>query len=123
MAYMTPRKRALGLGAAGGGTEHHWRVYVTSVVLILLVPLFVFTFGSVLGGTYEEVVVALSHPFRALVIGLALIVGLYHFRLGSQAMIEDYTGGTLRKALIIAMIALTYAVLAVALFAVARLAL
>lgn len=123
MAYLTPRKRVEGLGVARSGTKHHWRVYVTSVLLCVLVPLFIFTFGSILGGTHAEVVIALSHPFPALVIGLSLLVGLVHFRLGSQAMIEDYTGGITRHALIIAMIALTYLVLAVALFAVARIAL
>ncbi len=49
MAYVTDRKRAAGLGAAKTGTLHHWRMMVSSVALIVLIPLFVFTFGTAVG--------------------------------------------------------------------------
>jgi len=56
MAFLTDRKRAVGLGAAKTGTEHLWAMTVSSVALLILVPLFVFTFGAVLGSDYETVV-------------------------------------------------------------------
>ena len=59
----------------------------------------------------------------ALVIGLTLLVGLVHFRHGVQVVLEDYAHGTPRRLMIIAAICVTYAILAVGLFAVARLAL
>jgi succinate dehydrogenase / fumarate reductase membrane anchor subunit len=120
--FVTARKRAEALGASGGGTDHFWLMIVNSIALVVLVPLFVFTFGSILGRPYEEVVVALSRPFPALVIGLTLLVGLYHFRQGAQVVLEDYAHGLPRKLMVIAMVVATYAVLAVGLFAVARLA-
>jgi succinate dehydrogenase / fumarate reductase membrane anchor subunit len=123
MRFLTPHKRAYGLGAAHRGTEHHWRTYVSSVALLILVPLFVFTFGSILGRPYEEAVAALSRPFPAIVIGLSLAVGLVHFRQGQQVMWEDYSGGLTRKLLIIGTVLVSYVLLAVGLFAVARLAL
>ncbi len=64
MRYLTSRKRAEGLGSAHGGTEHFWHMQVSSVALAVLVPLFVFTFGSILGGTYDEVVAYFARPFR-----------------------------------------------------------
>ncbi len=123
MAYMTDRKRATGLGSAHQGTEHHWRMTVSSVALLVLIPLFVFTFGSALGRPYEEVSLYYSRPFPAIVAALTLIVGFLHFRGGVQTMIEDYADGLTRKVLIVAMICVSYAAAATGLFALARLAL
>ena len=122
-SYTTARKRAENLGSSGAGTEHHWNNIVTSIALVVLVPLFVFTLGPILGRPYDEVIVALAHPFVALVIGLTLLVGLVHFRHGVQVVLEDYAHGTPRRVMIIAAICVTYAILAVGLFAVARIAL
>ena len=75
MAYLTDRKRAMGLGSAKSGTAHFWAMKVSSVALLILIPLFVFTFGSALGGTYEEIIAYYSRPFPAIVAALTLIVG------------------------------------------------
>ena len=123
MAYMTDRKRAAGLGSAHHGTDHHIRMSISSVALLILVPLFVFTFGSALGRPYEEVALYYSRPFPAIVAALTLVVGFVHFRGGVQTMIEDYVGGLTRRIAIVAMICVSYAAAATGLFAVARLAL
>ncbi|MBM9594819.1 succinate dehydrogenase, hydrophobic membrane anchor protein [Roseitranquillus sediminis] len=123
MAFITDRKRARGTGATGHGTDHHWNMTVTSVALVILVPLFVFTFGSALGRPWQEVVVYYGRPFPAIVAALTLIVGMVHFRGGVQIMIEDYSDGLTRKALVMAMICISYGAAAVGLFALASLAL
>ncbi|MCB2133885.1 MAG: succinate dehydrogenase, hydrophobic membrane anchor protein, partial [Rhodobacteraceae bacterium] len=91
--------------------------------LAILVPLFIFTFGCILGAPYEEVVAYYGRPFPAIVAGLTLIVGLTHFRNGAQVMIEDYAHGLARKALIVGTVCLSYALMATGLFALIRLAL
>lgn len=123
MRYLTDRKRAAGLGSAKTGTEHHWQMTMSSAALVILVPLFVFTFGSILGAPHEEVVAYYARPFPAVVAALTLLVGLVHFRMGAQVAIEDYTGGLTRKLMIIGVACLCYAMLAVGLFALVRLAL
>lgn len=123
MPILTDRKRAAGLGSAHSGTHHHWNMIISSVALCGLVPLFIFTFGSALGGTYEEVIAYYQRPFPAIVGILTLLVGMIHFRHGVQTLIEDYVGGTLRKALILAMISLSYTAATVGIFAIARIAL
>ena len=123
MAYMTARKRANGLGSAKAGTAHFWSMTQSSVALIVLVPLFVFTFGSALGSSYEEVVAYYQRPFPAIVAVLTLAVGMHHFRGGVQVVIEDYTDGLTRKVIFIAMTCVSYALMAAGLFAVVRLAL
>ncbi len=123
MAYLTDRKRAEGMGSAKSGTEHHWNMTVSSAALVILVPLFIFTFGRILGSSHAEVLAYFARPFPAIVAGLTIIVGFLHFKGGVQVLIEDYVHGTLRKPLIIAMICLSYAAAGTGLFAIARIAL
>ncbi|MGL4280876.1 MAG: succinate dehydrogenase, hydrophobic membrane anchor protein [Albidovulum sp.] len=123
MRYLTDRKRATGLGSAKTGTEHFWHMQISAVALAILVPLFIFTFGRILGAPYEEVVAYYGRPFPAIVAGLTLVAGMTHFKNGAQVMIEDYAHGFTRKALIIGTICLSYAVMATGLFALIRLAL
>ena len=123
MAFLTDRKRAIGMGSAKTGTEHHWQMMITSVALIVLIPLFVFTFGWILGSPYEEVIAYYQRPFPAVVAILTMLVGWIHFRLGVQTLIEDYVHGLARKIAIIAMICVSYAAAAFAIFAIVRIAL
>jgi succinate dehydrogenase / fumarate reductase membrane anchor subunit len=123
MGFMTDRKRAAGLGAAKSGTDHHWMMMVTSVALVGLVPLFVFTFGRALGMGFEAAQAYYARPFPAIVGILTLLVGFYHFKGGVQTLIEDYVHGLTGKALIIGMTCLSYAAAAVGVFAIVRIAL
>ena len=123
MAFLTDRKRAAGLGSAKSGTEHHWQMMVTAVALLILIPCFIFTFGTALGRSYEDVLAYYAQPFPSLVAALTFVVGFFHFRKGVQTLIEDYVHGLARKVLIIAMICLSYAAAAAGVFAVIRLAL
>jgi len=123
MAFLTARKRAEGLGSAKTGTQQHWQMTVTSVMLTGLVPLFMLTFGRALGLSYDAAAAYYARPFPAIVAGLTLLVGMVHFRGGVQMLIEDYVHGFARKTTLIGMICLAYTIAAVGLFAVARLAL
>ncbi len=123
MEFLTNRKRAVGLGSAKEGTGHHWRMIVTSVGLLILVPLFVFTVGPMLGQPHQTVLNYFSQPFPAIVTALTFLVGFMHFKSGAQVLIEDYTGGLTRKVLILAVICLSYGAAATGLFAIARIAL
>lgn len=123
MAFLTDRKRVMGLGSAKQGTEHHWSMTISSVALLILVPLFIFTFGPMLGQDHAAVTAYFARPFPALVAGLTILVGFMHFKGGVQTLLEDYTDGLTRKMSIIAMICLSYAAAATGIFAIARIAL
>jgi succinate dehydrogenase / fumarate reductase membrane anchor subunit len=123
MAYLTDRKRAMGLGSAKSGTAHHWSMTVSSVALLILLPLFVFTFGAALGGTYEEIVAYYSRPFPAIIAALTILVSFKHFNGGVQTLIEDYVHGFAQKVSIVAMTCISYGAAAIGIFAIARLAL
>lgn len=123
MRYLTDRKRAVGLGSAKSGVHHFWAMKVSSVALLILVPLFVFTFGCVLGGTYEDVVAYYARPFPAIVAVLTFIVGFKHFSDGAQVLIEDYVHGAAEKVTIILVKCFSYAAMATGVFAIAKIAL
>lgn len=123
MQYLTDRKRAMGLGSAKSGTAHFWAMTVSSAALLVLIPLFVFTFGPMLGEPHDEVVAYFGRPFPAIVAALTIIVTFKHFNDGVQTMIEDYVHGVAQKVAIIAMTCISFAAAATGLFAIARLAL
>lgn len=123
MRYLTDRKRASGMGSARAGTEHFWSMTVSSYGLVVLVPLFVFTFGPMLGASHEAVTAYFARPFPAIVAGLTIVVGFLHFKNGVRVLIEDYVHGYMREFLIIAMTGLSWAAIATGLFALIRLAL
>ena len=123
MAFLTDRKRAMGMGSAKAGTQHHWTMIVTSVALLVLIPLFIWTFGSTLGRPYEEALAYYARPVPAAIAALTIAVSFYHFRKGVQTLIEDYVHGFARKALIVAMICLSYGAAGLGIFALIRIAL
>ncbi|MCR9112088.1 MAG: succinate dehydrogenase, hydrophobic membrane anchor protein [Rhodobacteraceae bacterium] len=123
MRYLTDRKRAMGMGSAKSGVHHFWAMKVQSVALLILIPLFVFTFGSILGESYETVVAYYARPFPAIVAALTIIVGFKHFADGCQVLIEDYVHGIAQKITIILVTCLSYGAMATGLFAIAKLAL
>lgn len=120
MRYLTDRKRAVGKGASGSGTEHFWSMTMSSVALAFLVPTFIFTFGNALGKSQAELVAYFAQPFPAILTGLVVLVGMRHFAKGAQVMLEDYTQGSLRKGLVILVYSLAYAVTAMVLYALAK---
>jgi succinate dehydrogenase / fumarate reductase membrane anchor subunit len=123
MRYLTDRKRATGMGSAKSGTAHFWAMKVSSVALLILIPLFVFTFGTIVGEDYATVTAYFAHPFPALIAALTLIVGFEHFQSGAQVLIEDYVHGLAQKITIILVKCISYGLMAMGLFAIAKLAL
>ncbi|MEP5155582.1 succinate dehydrogenase, hydrophobic membrane anchor protein [Planktotalea sp.] len=123
MRFLTDRKRAVGMGSAREGTHHHWQHLVSSILLQVLIPLFVFTFAYSLGGTQEEVVAYYARPFPLIVTVLTLIVGMLHLLREVHEAIEDYVHGTAQKLALVATQGFAYTVIAVGLIALAKIAL
>ncbi|MEO0359149.1 MAG: succinate dehydrogenase, hydrophobic membrane anchor protein [Pseudomonadota bacterium] len=123
MQFLTDRKRVVGLGSAGHGTHHHWQMMISSMLLGILVPAFVVTFALGLGGTYDQVLAYYGQPLPALITALTLVVGVWHLMNEVNGAIEDYVHGLAGKLSLIAVTSLSYGLIGVGLFAVARLAL
>jgi succinate dehydrogenase / fumarate reductase, membrane anchor subunit len=123
MRHLTDRKRAEGKGSAHAGAHHHWAMTISSVALLVMLPVWIFIFGRALGGSRAAVVDAFGNPFMAILTALVLVVGMRHFAMGATTMIEDYARGTTRRMLIIFANALSAVIAATGLFALVRIAL
>lgn len=122
MRYITDYKRVIGYGSAHSGTGHHWSMQVSSVGLAVLVPIWIYIFGSALGSSHAEVLATFARPFPAIVSALVLVIGMRHFAKGAQTMLEDYSKGAVRHLLVLTVSGLSYVVMATGLFALVRIA-
>ncbi|MEM9320606.1 MAG: succinate dehydrogenase [Pseudomonadota bacterium] len=121
--FLTDRKRARGLGSGRHGTDHHWKMMVSSLLLGIAVPAFVITFALGLGRPYEEAVAFYRLPLPALVMALSLIVIIQHLMHETLVAVEDYVHGVPGKLTQIAVTSVSYTLIVIGLFAVGKIAL
>ncbi|MEM6727541.1 MAG: succinate dehydrogenase [Pseudomonadota bacterium] len=121
--YLTDRKRATGLGSSHEGTQHHWQMLVSSMAIVLVAPLFMVTFALGFQGTHAEVVAYFSHPVVALIMALSLIVIVRHVMNEAVEAAEDYVHGIPGQLTIVAVRWASHILIAIGLFAIARMAL
>ena len=122
MRYLTDRKRAVGKGASGGGTEHHWSMQMSAVALAFMLPTWIYVFGHALGQDRDEVLATFSRPFPAILTAMVLVVSMRHFAKGATMMIEDYARGTTRKMGVMFVTFLCSVIAVAGLYALARIA-
>ena len=99
------------------GTPHHKAMKFSSMVLVLMIPVFLLTIAPLMGEQREFVLSKLEQPLYALIVAVTFTVGLLHFKSGVQVLIEDYVHGVMNKVWIIFTIALSYLLIAVTLLA------
>ena len=103
--------------------DPHFAMKFTSIALFFLIPVFIFTFGAVIGEDHETVVEYLSKPFPALIVALTLIIGLQHFQSGAQTLLEDYMRGSWYMTALISTKVVSYFLMVVGLYSIAKIAL
>lgn len=90
MSLETPLHRVQGLGAAHSGTQHFWRQRITAVALIPLAIWFGISALQFVGAQSFEVTTFFQHPLNAALMGIFMVILLYHMQIGLQSVIDDY---------------------------------
>ncbi|MEM8591926.1 MAG: succinate dehydrogenase [Pseudomonadota bacterium] len=121
--YLTDRKRATGLGAAHHGTEHHWKMLVSSMALVLVAPIFLVTFALGFQGPHADVVAYFGHPVVAIIMAVSLVVIVRHVMNEAVEAAEDYVHGIPGQLTIVGITWASHILIAIGLFAIARMAL
>ncbi|MEL6868722.1 MAG: succinate dehydrogenase, hydrophobic membrane anchor protein [Pseudomonadota bacterium] len=113
MSLKSPLGKVLGLGSAKDGTDHWWSQRVSAVAMIPLTLWFAFSMLTMPDFGYFTVRSWMAAPLNAVL--LLLLVGtlLYHSKLGTQVVVEDYVHGFKKVATLI-ILKFIYAALAVA---------
>ena len=88
--YISPLRRARGLGAAKDGTHHWWMQLVSALALVPLVLWFIALVIGLAGEDYYAMVGTLNSPINAILLILLVTGAFYHAALGLQVVIEDY---------------------------------
>ena len=101
MDRRTPLARARGLGSAHEGVHHWWMQRLTAIALIPLVVWFAISLIMLSGADYTTVRAWIGSPLVMVLLILTIGVGLHHGQLGLQVVLEDYTNGAMRVALIV----------------------
>ena len=104
----------------GNGTDKHIRMIITSVILAVVAPIFIFTFGKILGSSYEDANIFFLNPTNAIVVILTMCVGLLHFRFGVQTLIEDYVRGSAKTVLLTIASLICYSAIAITFISIIR---
>jgi succinate dehydrogenase / fumarate reductase, membrane anchor subunit len=122
MATRSPIGRVRGLGSAKEGAHHWWHQRVTAGANLLLMTWFVIAIAMLPSYDFRSVTEWLHSPWVAIPLILLIINVFYHFRLGLQVVIEDYSHAESRVALLLLTNLFTIAMGATAIFSVLRIA-
>lgn len=88
--YIAPLKKAKGLGSAHEGADHWLMQKITALANIPLVIWLIFSIVGLQGASYGQFTAWMGQPVNAVLMILLVISVLYHAKLGTQVIAEDY---------------------------------
>lgn len=89
-AFITPLKKAKGLGSAHHGVGHWMAQKITAIVNVPLILWLVFSIVKLQGASYGEFTGWMAQPLNAILMICLVVSVLYHATLGAQVITEDY---------------------------------
>ena len=103
MSLRSPLGRALGLGAAGGGTQHWWQQRITAVALALLGAWFAISLLGIELGERAALLAWIARPLNAALLAVLVLTAAWHSQLGTRVIVEDYIHGALKVPVLVAL--------------------
>ncbi|HEX7656842.1 MAG TPA: succinate dehydrogenase, hydrophobic membrane anchor protein [Sphingomonas sp.] len=122
MGNGTELGRVRGLGAAGQGTDHWWHQRLTAGGNLLLVLWFIVSIARLPAYDHATLTAWIASFWVAIPLALLVLSVFWHFRLGLQVAIEDYSHGPGRIAWLVLLNAFTLVAGAIALFSILSIA-
>ncbi|MBB3347812.1 succinate dehydrogenase, hydrophobic membrane anchor protein [Sphingomonas citri] len=114
--------RVRGLGSAHAGAHHWWHHKITAGTNFLLLVWFLASIAMLPSYDHTTVRLWLSSAWAAVPMALLIASVFYHFRLGLQTVIEDYSHKENRFVLTILLNVFTAATAGVAIFSILKVA-
>lgn len=119
----SPLAKARGHGSAHHGAEHWLHQKITAIANVPLVVWLVYSIVDLKGASYAEFTAWLAAPLNAVLMILLIVSALYHARLGTQVVVEDYIASPcLRTAKLIGIRLFFFAVGVACIFSVLKIA-
>ncbi len=97
MSPATQLRKVRGLGSAHAGTGHFLWQRITAILLVPLTVWFAITAVGLSGVSQVSAMIFLSNPMHAILMGMFLLIALYHMSLGLQEVIVDYIPNAILK--------------------------
>jgi succinate dehydrogenase / fumarate reductase membrane anchor subunit len=101
MSPATQLRKVRGLGSAHAGTGHFLWQRITAILLIPLTVWFAITAVGLSGVSQVSAMIFLSNPMHAILMGMFLLIALYHMSLGLQEIIVDYIANDILKLILL----------------------
>lgn len=114
--------RVRGLGSAHHGAQHWWHQKLTAGTNFLLVVWLLTSIATLPSYDHATVRLWLASAWAAVPMALLIVSVFYHFRLGLQVVIEDYSHKESRFVLTVLLNVFTAATAGVALFSILKVA-
>ncbi|MCT6871732.1 MAG: succinate dehydrogenase, hydrophobic membrane anchor protein [Bartonella sp.] len=99
--FRTELGKVRGWGASHTGTRHFWMQRLTAFANVPLFIFFIVIVVSLVGKDYATVHATLANPIVTVVMGLMILSGIYHMKLGMQVIIEDYLPNEAARVLVL----------------------
>ncbi|MFA5964465.1 MAG: succinate dehydrogenase, hydrophobic membrane anchor protein [Sphingomonas sp.] len=114
--------RVRGLGSAGEGAHHWWNQRVTAAGNLVLMLWFIVSIARLPAYDYATVHAWMASAWVAIPMALLIASVFWHFRLGLQVLIEDYTHAESRIVSLLLLNFFTVATAAIAIFSILKIA-
>ncbi|MEG3147023.1 succinate dehydrogenase, hydrophobic membrane anchor protein [Sphingomonas sp. RT2P30] len=114
--------RVRGLGSAGEGAHHWWNQRVTAAGNLVLMLWFIISIARLPAYDYATVHAWMASAWVAIPMTLLIASVFWHFRLGLQVLIEDYTHAESRIVALLLLNFFTVATAAIAIFSILKIA-
>ena len=95
--YQSELGRVKGLGSTHSGSRSWLAQKVSAVVLAVFFLWFAFSFASLYGESYRDVMTWVGTPINTVLLIVFIVAAFYHAILGLQVVIEDYVSKTCQR--------------------------